>query len=41
VLHLISSAVLGLGGLYHALRGPEILKNIPPSSPRIGAIRTR
>ncbi len=27
VLHLISSAVLGLGGLYHALRGPEILEN--------------
>lgn len=27
VLHLISSAVLGLGGLYHAVRGPEILEN--------------
>jgi photosystem II CP43 chlorophyll apoprotein len=26
VLHLISSAVLGLGGLYHALRGPENLE---------------
>jgi photosystem II CP43 chlorophyll apoprotein len=26
VLHLISSAVLGLGGLYHALRGPEVLE---------------
>ncbi len=26
VLHLISSAVLGLGGLYHALRGPETLE---------------
>jgi photosystem II CP43 chlorophyll apoprotein len=25
VLHLISSAVLGLGGVYHALRGPEVL----------------
>ena len=25
VLHLISSAVLGFGGIYHALRGPEIL----------------
>ncbi len=27
VLHLISSAVLGLGGIYHAIRGPEILEN--------------
>jgi len=27
VLHLISSAVLGLGGIYHALRGPEVLEN--------------
>ena len=26
VLHLISSAVLGLGGIYHAIRGPEILE---------------
>jgi len=26
VLHLISSAVLGLGGVYHALRGPEVLE---------------
>ncbi|WP_035991430.1 photosystem II reaction center protein CP43 [Leptolyngbya sp. KIOST-1] len=26
VLHLISSAVLGLGGIYHALRGPEVLE---------------
>ncbi len=26
VLHLISSAVLGLGGIYHAVRGPEILE---------------
>lgn len=26
VLHLISSAVLGLGGIYHALRGPETLE---------------
>jgi len=26
VLHLISSAVLGIGGLYHALRGPETLE---------------
>jgi photosystem II CP43 chlorophyll apoprotein len=25
VLHLISSAVLGFGGLYHAILGPEIL----------------
>ncbi|MGB3298153.1 MAG: photosystem II reaction center protein CP43 [Phormidesmis sp.] len=26
VLHLVSSAVLGLGGVYHALRGPETLE---------------
>jgi len=26
VLHLISSAVLGLGGVYHTLRGPETLE---------------
>lgn len=26
VLHLISSAVLGLGGIYHAVRGPESLE---------------
>jgi len=26
VLHLISSAVLGFGGIYHALRGPETLE---------------
>jgi len=24
VLHLISSAVLGFGGIYHAVRGPEL-----------------
>jgi photosystem II CP43 chlorophyll apoprotein len=32
VLHLISSAVLGAGGIYHALLGPEVLadnKNFP------------
>ncbi|MCP2730921.1 photosystem II reaction center protein CP43 [Limnofasciculus baicalensis] len=29
VLHLISSAVLGLGGLYHAIRGPEALEYDP------------
>ena len=29
VLHLISSAVLGLGGLYHAIRGPEALDYDP------------
>jgi photosystem II CP43 chlorophyll apoprotein len=27
VLHLISSAVLGFGGIYHALRGPETLED--------------
>lgn len=27
VLHLISSAVLGLGGIYHAVRGPEKLED--------------
>jgi photosystem II CP43 chlorophyll apoprotein len=26
VLHLVSSAVLGLGGIYHAIRGPETLE---------------
>jgi photosystem II CP43 chlorophyll apoprotein len=26
VLHIISSAVLGLGGVYHAVRGPETLE---------------
>lgn len=26
VVHLISSAVLGLGGIYHALRGPDTLE---------------
>lgn len=26
VVHLISSAVLGLGGIYHAIRGPETLE---------------
>ncbi len=26
VLHLISSAVLGIGGIYHAVRGPETLE---------------
>jgi photosystem II CP43 chlorophyll apoprotein len=26
VLHIISSAVLGLGGIYHAVRGPETLE---------------
>jgi photosystem II CP43 chlorophyll apoprotein len=26
VLHLVSSAVLGLGGVYHAVRGPETLE---------------
>jgi len=26
VLHLISSAVLGFGGIYHAIRGPEVLE---------------
>lgn len=27
VLHLISSAFLGFGGIFHALRGPAILEN--------------
>ncbi|NJP09825.1 MAG: photosystem II reaction center protein CP43 [Leptolyngbyaceae cyanobacterium RU_5_1] len=26
VLHLISSAVLGFGGIYHAVRGPDVLE---------------
>ncbi|KAF7019760.1 LOW QUALITY PROTEIN: hypothetical protein CFC21_032903 [Triticum aestivum] len=30
VLHLISSAVLGFGGLYHALLGPETLEESFP-----------
>ncbi len=29
VLHLISSAVLGAGGIYHALLGPEVLSENP------------
>ncbi len=29
VIHLISSAVLGFGGIFHALRGPKSLLNIP------------
>ncbi len=28
VLHLISSAVLGFGGIYHAVRGPETLEDL-------------
>ncbi|MFL0771008.1 MAG: photosystem II reaction center protein CP43 [Prochlorococcus sp.] len=27
VVHVIGSAVYGIGGIYHALRGPEILEN--------------
>ena len=27
VVHLVSSAVLGIGGIYHAIRGPEVLEN--------------
>ncbi|CAN1866222.1 Photosystem II CP43 reaction center protein, partial [Linum perenne] len=30
VLHLISSAVLGFGGIYHALLGPETLEESFP-----------
>ena len=30
VLHLISSAVLGLGGIYHAVRGPDTLEEYSP-----------
>lgn len=30
VLHLISSAVLGFGGVYHAVRGPETLEQVSP-----------
>ncbi len=29
VIHLISSAVLGFGGIFHALKGPKSLLNIP------------
>ncbi len=32
VIHLIASAVLGLGGVYHALRGPEVLENLGPKT---------
>lgn len=30
VLHLVSSAVLGVGGIYHAVRGPETLEQYSP-----------
>jgi len=41
VLHLISSAVLGLGGIYHAIRGPETLEEYSASLVTTGKTRTR
>ncbi len=34
VVHLVSSAVIGAGGLYHSLRGPAILKEGPARAPK-------
>jgi photosystem II CP43 chlorophyll apoprotein len=40
VLHLISSAVLGFGGIYHSLLGPDI-RRIFPFLVTTGVIKTR
>ena len=41
VVHLISSAVLGFGGVYHSLIGPDTLEESSHSSVTIGVTRTR
>jgi photosystem II CP43 chlorophyll apoprotein len=41
VLHLISSAVLGFGGIYHSLLGPDTLEESSHSLVTTGVIRTR
>nr|VDD65535.1 unnamed protein product [Brassica oleracea] len=41
VLHLISSAVLGFGGIYHALLGPETLEESFPFSVMYGKIEIK
>jgi photosystem II CP43 chlorophyll apoprotein len=41
VLHLISSAVLGFGGIYHSLLGPDTLEESFPFLVTTGVIRTR
>ena len=41
VLHLISSAVLGFGGIYHALLGPETLEESFHSSVMYGKIEIK
>jgi photosystem II CP43 chlorophyll apoprotein len=41
VIHLISSAVLGFGGVYHSLIGPETLEESFHSSDMFGKIKTK
>jgi photosystem II CP43 chlorophyll apoprotein len=41
VLHIISYAVLGFGGIYHALLGPRLLKNLFHSLVMYGKIEIK
>jgi photosystem II CP43 chlorophyll apoprotein len=41
VLHLISSAVLGFGGIYHSLFGPDTLKQMLHFSDMTGVIKIK
>ncbi len=41
VVHLVASAILGLGGVFHSLAGPEKLEDISPSSLQTGVIKIR